>query len=145
MIRRALICVIFATTTEVFAAGPNVCTAMPAAAVSAIVHQELVGARPDVSEEAHSYGCAYGARTPHVSISVVRPGGSAAFDRTHARLANATAVSGIGDKAIFDSDVGMIAVFGDTAIDVFVPPGSATDEQRLAFEKALVVAVKKKL
>ncbi|MEO6927827.1 MAG: hypothetical protein ABI190_01575 [Casimicrobiaceae bacterium] len=145
MIRYALSCVVLTIATEALAAGPNVCAVMPAAVVSTIVHQQLVGAVSDVSEEAHKYGCSYGSRVPHVSISVIRPGGAAAFDRTHARLAQAVTVAGVGDKALFEPDVGVIAVFGDTAIDAFVPSGSGTDAQRMALEKSLVTAVKNKL
>src|ERR1017187_9765302 len=43
-----------------WAAGPDVCAALPLAKVNSIIHQNLTGVRPDVSEEAHSYGCSSG-------------------------------------------------------------------------------------
>jgi hypothetical protein len=42
------------------AAGPDVCTLLPVSTVNGLIHQNLSGVRPGVSEEAHSYGCSYG-------------------------------------------------------------------------------------
>ena len=39
----------------------------------------------------------------------------------------------------------LIAVFGDTAIDAFVPPGKMSDAQLLEMEKSLVMAMQSKL
>jgi len=127
-----------------WAAGPDVCTALPLAKVNGIIHQNLTGTRADVSEEAHSYGCSYGSDA-HVSVSVIRPGGSQAAARTLSRFPHATAVAGLGDKAFYDKSIGIIAVFGDTAIDAFVPPGKMSDAQLLEMEKSLVLAMQSKL
>ena len=127
-----------------YAAGPDVCAALPIAMVNELTHQNLLGARADVAEEAHSDGCAYGAGGP-VSVSVVRPGGAAAFARTSSRYPNATSVPGLGNKAIYDKRVGIIALFGDTVIDAFVSPGNLTDAQLSAIEKSLILALQKKL
>ena len=126
------------------AAGPDVCAALPIATVNALVHQNLVGTRADVSEEAHSYGCAYGAGGS-VSVSVIRPGGAAAFARTSSRYPNAASVADLGNKAVYDKQVGVIALFGDAVIDAFVPPGNLTEAQILAIEKSLILALQKKL
>jgi hypothetical protein len=72
----------------VLAAGPDVCAAVPIATVNDLVHRSLTGVRSDVSEEAHSYGCAYGSGGL-VSVSVIRPGGAAAFVRTSSHYPNA--------------------------------------------------------
>jgi hypothetical protein len=133
-----------------WAAGPDVCTALPLAKVDGIIHQNLTGTRADVSEEAHSYGCSYGSDA-HVSVSVIRPGGSQAAAHTMSRFPHATAVAvavavaGLGDKAFYDKSIGIIAVFGDTAIDAFVPPGKMSDAQLLEMEKSLVLAMQSKL
>jgi hypothetical protein len=127
-----------------WAAGPDVCAALPVAKVSSITHQNLTGVRPDISEEAHSYGCSYGSDA-HISVSVIRPGGSQAAARTLSRFPHATAVAGLGDKAFYDKTIGVIAVFGDTAIDAFIPHGQLTDAQLLEMEKSLVLAVQGKL
>ncbi len=126
------------------AAGPDVCVALPVATVNELVHQSLTGTRSDVSEEAHSYGCAYGA-AGRVSVSVIRPGGAAAFSRTSSRYPNAMTVAGLGDKAMHDKQAGTIAIFGDMAIDAFVPQGSMSDAEILAMEKALILAARSKL
>jgi hypothetical protein len=81
----------------VCAADLDVCVALPITMVNQLIHQNLAGVRADVSEEAHSFGCAYGAGGL-VSVSVIRPGGSAAFSRTSSRYPNATTVAGLGDK-----------------------------------------------
>jgi hypothetical protein len=126
------------------AAGPDVCTALPVATVNELIHQNLTGVRADVSEEAHSYGCAYGAGGL-VSVSVIRPGGGAAFSRTSSRYPNATTVAGLGDKAVYDKSLGTIALFGDTVIDAFVPKGNMSDAQISAIEKSLILALHSKL
>jgi len=61
------------------------------------------------------------------------------------RFPHATAVAGLGDKAFYDKSIGIIAVFGDTAIDAFVPPGKMSDAQLLEMEKSLVLAMQSKL
>ena len=140
----------FLLTTAVFhangvlAASPNVCAALPIATVNDLVHRNLTGVRSDVSEEAKSYGCAYGSGGL-VSVSVIRPGGAAAFARTSSRYPNATTVPGLGDKAVFDKRLGTIALFGDTVIDAFVPQGDLTDAQLSAVEKSLILALRSKL
>lgn len=106
-----------------FASALNVCAALPIGTINELVHQNLSGVRADVSEEAHSYGCSYG-KGGLVSVSVIRPGGAAAFARTSGRYLNAAAVTGLGDKAVFDKRLGTIALFGDTVINAFVPTGS---------------------
>jgi hypothetical protein len=122
----------------------DVCTALPIATVNELIHQNLAGVRADVSEEAHSYGCAYGAHGL-VSVNFIRPGGAAAFSRTSSRYPNATKVAGLGDKAIYDKSLGTIAVFGDMVIDAFLPRGSMNDTQTLAAEKALILTLRSKL
>jgi hypothetical protein len=126
------------------AAGPDVCGALPIATVNELIHQTLAGVRADVSEEAHSYGCAYGAGG-QVSVSVIRPGGAAAFSRTSSRYPNATTVAGLGDKAVYDKSLGTIALFGDMVIDAFVPRGNMSDAQTSATEKSLILALRSKL
>jgi hypothetical protein len=128
----------------VLAAGPDVCAALPIATVNELVHRNLTGVRSDASEEAHSYGCAYGAGGL-VSVSVIRPGGAAAFARTSSRYPKATTVAGLGDKAVYDREVGIIALFGDTAFDAFIPQGNLTDAQLSAIEKSLILALRNKL
>jgi hypothetical protein len=128
----------------VLAAGPDVCAALPIATVNELTHRNLTGVRSDVSEEAKSYGCAYGAGGL-VSVSVIRPGGAAAFTRTSSRYPNAVTVAGLGDKAIYDKGLGIIALFGDTVIDAFMPPGNLTDAQLSAVEKSLILALRNKL
>src|ERR1039457_5511203 len=97
--------------------------------------------RADVSEEAHSYGCAYG-MGGLVSVSVIRPGGAAAFSRTSSRYSNATTVAALGDKAVYDKQIGTIALFGDMVIDAFVPHGTMSDKQTSAIEKSLILALR---
>lgn len=126
------------------AADPEVCVALPISKVSELAHQTLSGTRADVSEEAHSFGCAYG-NGGLVSVSVIRPGGAAAFARTSSRYPNATIVPGLGDKAVYDKEVGTIALFGDMVIDAFVPRGAMNDTQVLATEKSLILALRNKL
>jgi len=126
------------------AADPDVCTALPIATVNGLVRQDLTGVRADVSQEAHSYGCAYG-MGGLVSVSVIRPGGAAAFSRTSSRYPNATTVAGLGDKAVYDKTLGTIALFGDMVIDAFVPRGNMSDAQTLAIEKSLILALRSKL
>jgi hypothetical protein len=131
-------------TDGVCAADVDVCAALPITTVNGLVHQNLAGVRADVSEEAHSFGCAYGAGGL-VSVSVIRPGGSAAFARTSGRYPNATTVSALGDKAVYDMGLGTIALFGDMVIDAFVPRGTMSDTQVLAMEKSLILALRSKL
>lgn len=128
----------------VCAADLDVCAALPITTVNQLVHQNLVRVRADVSEEAHSFGCAYGAGGL-VSVSVIRPGGSAAFSRTSSRYPNATTVAGLGEKAVYDRGLGTIALFGDMVIDAFVPHGTMSDTQALGIEKALILALRSKL
>jgi hypothetical protein len=128
----------------VSAANLDVCVALPIATVNKLIHQNLTGVRADVSEEAHSYGCAYGIGGL-VSISVIRPGGAAAFSRTTSRYPNAPTVAGLGDKAVYDKSLGTIAVFGDIVIGAFLPRGSMSDAQTLAAEKSLILALRSKL
>jgi hypothetical protein len=42
------------------AADLDVCAALPISKVTELVHQTLTGVRAEVSEEAHSFSCAYG-------------------------------------------------------------------------------------
>jgi hypothetical protein len=126
------------------AANFDVCMALPIATVNELVHQNLTGARADVSEEARSYGCAYG-MGGLISVSVIRPGGAAAFSRTSSRYPNATTVAGLGDKAVYDKSLGTITLFGDMVIDAFVPRGTMSDAQTLAAEKSLILALRSKL
>jgi hypothetical protein len=139
-----LLAVVALGANGVRAAGPDVCAAVPIATVNELTHQNLSGVRADVSEEAHSYGCAYGAGGL-VSVSVIRPGGATAFSRTISRFPNATPVPGLGDKAVYDKRLGTIALFGDMAFDAFVPPGTMTDAQTAAIEKSLILALRGKL
>ena len=129
---------------DVMAAGPDICAALPVASVNKVLQQNLAGVRSDVSEEAHSYGCAYGAGGL-VSVSVILPGGAAAFARTSSRYPHATPVAGLGDRAVYDKELGTIALFGDTVIDAFVPRGSMGDSQTAAMEKSLILALRSKL
>ncbi len=126
------------------AASPDVCMTLAIAKVNELTHLNLVGVRADVSEEAHSFGCSYG-NGGLVSVSLIRPGGSAAFLRTTSRYPKAVAVPGLGDKAVYDKSVGTIALFGDMVIDAFVKPGTMSEEQALASEKALIAALRDKL
>ena len=128
----------------VHGAGLNVCSALPIATVDELVKQNLTGARADVSEEAHSYACAYGA-SGLVSVSVIRPGGAAAFSSTTGRIPNATVVAGLGDKAVYDKRLGTIALFGDTVIDAFVLNDALSDTQTAAVERSLILALRSKL
>jgi hypothetical protein len=132
------------SSTNVRAAGPDVCLALPIAAVNELVHQNLTGTRSDVSEEAHSYGCSYG-MGGLVSVSVIRPGGAAAFTRTSSRYPNATSVAALGNKAVYDKQIGTIALFGDMVIDAFLPQGTMSDTQTAAIEKSLILALRSKL
>jgi hypothetical protein len=140
----ALLAIAFFAANGVRAAGPDVCAALPVATVNELTHQNLIGTRADVSEEAHSYGCAYGTGGLF-SISVIRPGGVAAFSRTSSRYPNATSVAGLGDKAVYDKGLGTIALFGDTVIAAFVPAGAMSDSQISAIEKSLILALHSKL
>jgi hypothetical protein len=140
----SLLAVAVFTANGARAAGPDVCATLPIATVNELVHQSLTGTRADVSEEAHSYGCAYGTGGL-VSVSVIRPGGGAAFSRTSSRYPNATAVAGLGDKAVYDKNLGTIALFGDMVIDAFVPQGTMSDAQTSAIEKSLILALRSKL
>jgi hypothetical protein len=145
--RANLICLLVATVfgaNEVRAADPNVCVALPIATVNELIHQNLAGVRADVSEEAHSFGGAYG-NGGLVSVSIIRPGGATAFSRTSSSYPNATAVSGLGDKAVYDKTFGTIALFGDMVIDAFVPRGTMSDTQALAAEKSPILALRSKL
>jgi hypothetical protein len=126
------------------AADPDVCAALPIATVNELVHQNLVGTRADVSQAAHSFGCAYG-KDGLVSVSVIRPGGAAAFARTIGRYSNAMTVPGLGDRALHDMAFGTIALFGDVAFDASVPRGTMSDAQELAIEKSLILALRNKL
>jgi hypothetical protein len=140
----SLLAVAVFSATGVRAAGPDVCTALSIATVDELVHKNLTGVRADVSEEAHSYGCSYGTGSL-ISVSVIRPGGAAAFARTSNRYPNATTVAGLGDKAVYEKSLGTIALFGDMVIDAFVPQGGMTDAQTAAIEKSLILALRAKL
>jgi hypothetical protein len=145
--RASLICLLVVMifgANSVRAANPDVCVALPIATVNELVHQDLAGVRADVSEEAHSFGCAYG-NGGLVSVSVIHPGGAVAFLRTSSRYPNATAVPGLGDKAVYDKRLGTIALFGDVVIDAFVPRGTMSDSQALATEKSLILTLRNKL
>lgn len=139
-----LLVVMIFCANSVRAAIPDVCVALPIATVNELVHLNLAGVRADVSEEAHSFGCAYG-NGGLVSVSVIQPGGAAAFLRTSSRYPNATAVPGLGDKAVYDKRLGMIALFGDMVIAAFVPRGTMSDSQASATEKSLILALRNKL
>jgi hypothetical protein len=141
---RFMLTVVGFHATGILAAGPDICTVLPIATVNELVHENLAGARADVSEEAHSFGCAYG-KGGLVSVSVIRPGRQAAFARTSSRLPKVTNVGGLGDKAIYDIQLGEISLFGDTAISAFLPQGKLTDDQLSAIEKSLILAVHSKL
>ena len=132
------------TAGRVRAADLDVCTALPIAVVNELSHQNLTGVRADVSEEAHSFGCSYGSGGV-VSVSVIRPGGAAAFLRTNSRYPSALTVPGLGDGAVHDKRFGTIALFGDMAFDAFVPRGTMSDAQELAIEKSLILALRNKM
>ncbi len=140
----SLLAVALFGVSGVRAAGPDVCTTLSIATVDELVHQNLTGVRADVSDEAHSYGCSYGTGSL-ISVSVIRPGGAAAFARTSSRYPNATAVAGLGDKAVYDKRLGTIALFGDMVIDAFVPQGNMSDAETSAIEKSLILALRSKL
>jgi hypothetical protein len=140
-----LICLLLsAAAGEARAADLDVCVALPIATVNGLAHQSLAGVRADISQEAHSFGCAYGTGGL-VSVSVIRPGGAAAFSRTSSRYPNAATVPGLGDKAVYDKSIGTIALFGDMVIDAFLPRGTMSDEQTMAIEKSLILALRSKL
>ncbi len=140
----ALLLFVNFSAQSAYAANLDVCAAVPITKVNELAHLNLVGVRADVSEEAHSYGCAYGSGGL-VSISFIRPGGAAAWSRTSSRYPNATVVAGLGDKAVYDKRLGTIALFGDMVINAFVPLGTMSDSQAMAVEKSLILALRERV
>jgi hypothetical protein len=131
-----------ATTAKADASGTlDVCALLPVATVASITRQALTGSTSNGIGGRHA--CEYGANTA-ASVVVVRPGGAADYAQTAG--SGDTPVSGLGDKAFYNSSVGVVALFGDTEVQAHVEPsGALTPDQISAIDQALVKALQLKL
>jgi len=119
----------------------DVCALLPVATVASITGQKLTGSTSNGIGGRHA--CEYGANSA-VSVVVVRPGGAADYAQTAG--SGDTPVSGVGDKAFFNSSVGVVALFGDTEVQAHIDPsGALTPDQISAMEQAMVKALQPKL
>lgn len=119
----------------------DVCALLPVATVASITGQSLTGSTSNGIGGRHA--CEYGAKTA-VSVVVVRPGGATDYAQTAG--SGDTPVSGLGDKAFYNSGVGVVALFGDTEVQAHVEPsGTLTADRISAVEQALVKALQSKL
>src|SRR5580704_4803794 len=119
----------------------DVCALLPVATVANITGQTLTGSTSNGISGRHA--CEYGANTA-VSVVVVRPGGAADYAQTAG--SGDTPVSGLGDKAFYNSSVGVVALFGDTEVQAHIDQaGALTADQISAMEQAMVKALQPKL
>jgi hypothetical protein len=119
----------------------DVCALLPVATVASITGQVLTGSTSNGISGRHA--CEYGANTA-VSVVVVRPGGAADYAQTAG--SGDTPVSGLGDKAFYNSSVGVVALFGDTEVQAHIDPsGKLTQDQISSMEQAMVKALQPKL
>jgi hypothetical protein len=131
-----------ATTAKADASGTlDVCALLPVATVASITGRSLTGSTSNGISGRHA--CEYGANTA-VSVVVVRPGGATDYAQTAG--SGDTPVSGLGDKAFYNTSVGVVALFGDTEVQAHVEPsGALTPDQISTMEQALVKALQPKL
>jgi hypothetical protein len=131
-----------ASSTKADASGPlDVCALLPLATVASITGQTLTGSTSNGIGGRHA--CEYGANTA-VSVVVVRPGGATDYAQTAG--SGDTPVSGLGDKAFFNSSVGVVALFGDTEVQAHIgQSGALTPDQISTMEQAMVKALQPKL
>jgi hypothetical protein len=131
-----------ASTAKADASGPlDVCALLPVATVATITGQTLTGSTSNGIGGRHA--CEYGANTA-VSVIVVRPGGATDYAQTAG--SGDTPVSGLGDKAFFNSSVGVVALFGDTEVQAHIDQsGALTPDQISTMEQAMVKALQPKL
>jgi hypothetical protein len=119
----------------------DVCALLPVATVASITGQAITGSTSNIISGRHA--CEYGANIA-VSVVVVRPGGATDYAQTAGP--GDTPVSGLGDKAFYNSNVGVVALFGDTEVQAHLAqPGALTDSQISAMEQAMVKALQPKL
>jgi hypothetical protein len=131
-----------AATAKADASGAlDVCALLPVTTVASITGESLTGSTSNGISGRHA--CEYGANTA-ASIVVVRPGGAADYAQTAG--SGDTPVSGLGDKAFYNPNVGVVALFGDTEVQAHLEPfGALTPDQISAMEQSMVKALQPKL
>jgi hypothetical protein len=138
-------------------AGTNICALLPADEVA-----QITGETISDSVSVNNYLTANDARCQYtikptsagdnnqVVIDVISPGGTEWYDNLASEYAsNISPISGIGDKAFqdFTDGSGLVALFGDTAYDVFVdnPDELKSDDQINQVSETLITTLRTKM
>ena len=85
-----------------------------------------------------------------IVIDVISPGGTQWYDMIASQYpGNISAISGIGDKALqdFTDGTGLVALFGDTAYDVYVdnPNDLKSDDEINTASETLITTLRAKM
>ena len=127
---QAIPSVVLPTTNSIAGTGPDICALLPADEVGQITRNTISN-----SLSVNNFLTANDARCEYtiqptspgdnnqVVIDVISPGGAAYYDHLANEYgSNSNPIPGIGDKAFqdFTDGSGLVALFGDTAYDVYV-------------------------
>ena len=98
----------------------DVCATLPAASAAKLSGTGITKATPRTGLQAQESGCAYGNDDDslQVEVTVFDHDSKSSYDTFTAATKNATAVSGLGDKAFFDNDGTMYVLAGIHLIQV---------------------------
>jgi hypothetical protein len=137
-----------APTTTSPATGIDICALLPAAEVAQLTGLTIGAATPRVAFFGPTdLGCVYGAND--AVIDVVSPGGAAFYADTASQYdaANLSPIAGFGDKAFqdFTDGSGFIALFGDSAYDVYFDNPAKTDAEINQASETLVTSLRAKM
>ena len=98
----------------------DVCSALPAATAAKLSNTAITKATPRTGLQAQEYGCAYDNDDDSLQfeVTVFEHDARYTYDTFAGATKNATAVSGLGDKAFFDNDGTMYVLAGSNLLQV---------------------------
>ena len=98
----------------------DVCATLPAASAAKLSNTAITKATPRTGLQAQEYGCAYDNDDDslQVEVTVFEHDAKSSYDAFAGVAKNATAVSGLGDKAFFDKDGTLYVLAGSNLLQV---------------------------
>ena len=144
-------------TSNSDADGTNICALLPADQVAQITGETISSSLSDNNFlTANDARCQYTIQPTspgdnnQVVIDVISPGGAAYYDSLASEYgSNISPISGVGDKAFqdFTDGSGLVALFGDTAYDVYVdnPDDLKSDDEINQVSETLITTLRAKM
>ena len=118
----------------------DVCATLPAASAAELSGEAITTADATTESQPQEYGCAYSNDDDllQVQVRVFEHDAATTYDLGLSVTANASIVSGLGDKAFFDNDGTMYVLAGSNLIQV---NGLATADQCAALARPILAAL----